>query len=147
MKVILLKDVDKLGSMGDEIKVKDGYARNYLIPGKLAVESTGGAVKILEQKRREKEARDKKIKEEFEQVAKKIEGASFTIPAEVGEEDRLFGSVTSEMIADCMRGEGIEIDKRKIVLPEQIKALGVYDVEIRLHPEVKIQARVWVVKK
>ena len=147
MKVILLKDVEKLGSIGDEIKVKDGYARNYLIPKKLAAEATKGALRILEQKKREKEARDKEIKEELEKIAKKIEESSFTITIEVGEEDKVFGSVTSEMIADCLNGEGIEIDKRKIVLPEPIKALGVYDVEIRLHPEVKTQARVWIVKK
>jgi len=147
VKVILIKDVPNLGELGEELTVKDGYARNYLIPQKVAIESTKGAVQILEQKRQEKARRDQKIKEECEELVKKIEGASFTISMEVGEEEKIFGSVTAEMIAEIMKTEGIEIDKRKIVIEEPIKALGVYNIEIKLHPEVKTEARVWVVKK
>ena len=147
VKVILIKDVDKLGEIGDEVEVKDGYARNFLIPRKLAVNSTKGAVRILEQKKREKERREKQLIEECRALAVKIEAASCTISMEAGEEDKLFGSVTSEMISESLREEGIEVDKKQIVLEEPLKALGVYGVEVRLHPEVKAQARVWVVKK
>jgi large subunit ribosomal protein L9 len=147
VKVILLKDVDKLGDIGDEIDVKDGYARNYLIPKKFAVESTGGALRILEQKKREKARREEQIKEECQQIAEKIKNASCTISMEAGEEDKLFGSVTSEMIAESLRAEGIEIDKKSVILEEPLKALGVYNVDIRLHPEITAQLRMWVVKK
>jgi len=147
VKVILIEDVDKLGSLGQEVEVKDGYARNYLIPEKLAVEATSGALQVLEQKKREKERMEQKIKEECEQLAEKLKGVSAMITMEAGEEDRLFGSVTSEMIAENLLSEGLEIDKRKIVLEEPIKTLGVYNVEVKLHPEVKAQVRVWVVKK
>ncbi|NQT32227.1 MAG: 50S ribosomal protein L9 [Candidatus Omnitrophica bacterium] len=147
MKVILLKDIEKLGSMGDEINVKDGYARNYLVPEKLVIESTKGAAKILEQKRREKERRDQKLREEYEQLAEKIKAASCTISMEAGEEEKLFGAVTSDMIAETLCAEGIDIDKKKIVLEEPIKALGVYDITVDLYPEVKANFRLWVVKK
>ena len=147
MKVILLKDIDSLGKLGDEVEVKDGYARNYLIPNKFAGEATSGALRILEQKKREQDRKEKQLKEECQVLAEKIQTASCTISMDAGEEDKLFGAVTSEMIATSFGEEGIELDKKKIVLEEPIKALGVYNVEIRLHPEVKTQARVWVVKK
>ncbi|MBU0683530.1 MAG: 50S ribosomal protein L9 [Candidatus Omnitrophota bacterium] len=147
MKVILLKDVDKVGAIGDELIVKDGYARNYLIPQKLGIESNAGAVRVLEQKKKERERREKKIKEECLAMAEKMKGLSCTVSMEAGENDKLFGAVTAEMIADVLFDEGIEVDKRKIVLEEPIKALGVYNVEIRLHPEVKSQVRIWIVKK
>ena len=147
MKVILIKDVEKLGQIGDEIVIKDGYARNYLIPGKVAIESTKGAMKILEQKRRERARRELLLKEEMQVVADKIAGISCTISMEAGEEEKLFGAVTTEMIAETLASEGVEIDKKKIDLSEPIKALGVYTIDIKLHPEVKAQARFWVVKK
>jgi large subunit ribosomal protein L9 len=147
MKIILLKDVDKVGSMGEEITVKDGFARNYLIPQRLAIKSTKGAVKVLEQKQREKERREKKLIEQAREIAEKIQQASCTISMEAGEEDKLFGAVTSEMIAETLLSEDIELDRKQILLEEPIKALGVYNVDIRLHPEVKTQLRVWVVKK
>jgi len=147
MKVILIKDMQKLGSIGDEIEVKDGYARNYLIPRAAVVECTKGALQMVERKKRERDSREQQIKEECLQVAEKIKAASCTISMEAGEEDKLFGSVTAEMIAESLVSENIVVDKKKVVLEEPLKALGVYNVEIRLHPEVKAQARVWVVKK
>lgn len=147
MKIILMKDIDKLGGLGDELEVKDGYARNFLIPRKFAIESTKGAVRILEAKRKERARRDEQIKEEFATLAEKIQAASCTISVDVGEEDKMFGSVTSEMIAEVLGVEGVEIDKKKIVLEEPIKTLGVHNVEIKLHPEVTAQAKIWVVKK
>lgn len=147
MKIILMKDVDKLGEIGDELEVKDGHARNYLIPNKFAIESTKGAARILEAKKREKARREQQLKAECEGLAEKIAAASCTISVDAGEEDKLFGSVTSEMIAEVLLTEGIEVDKKKIVLEDPIKTLGVHNVEIKLHPEVKAQARIWVVKK
>lgn len=147
MKVILIKDVPTLGAIGEEVQVKDGYAHNYLFPNKLAIEATKGAVRVLEQKKHQREREEKKLKAESSAIADKIKAASCTISVESGEGDKLFGSVTSEMIADALKAEGITIDKKKIALDEPIKALGVYTVEIKLHPEVKAQARIWVVKK
>jgi len=147
VKVILIKDVPTLGAIGDEVQVKDGYARNYLFPHKLAIESNKGAVRVLEQKKHQKAREEKKFREESQALAEKIKNASCTISVAAGEEDKLFGSVTSEMIADALKADGIEVDKKKVVLDEPIKALGVYTVEIKLHPEVKAQARIWVVKK
>ena len=147
MNVILIQDVEKLGSLGDEITVKDGYARNYLIPNKIAVEATPGALKILERKKKEKERIEQKLKEECQQTSEKLKDLSITITMEAGEEDKLFGSVTSEMIAESLVSEGVEVDKKKIILDEPLKALGVYNIDIKLHPEVTAQVRIWVVKK
>lgn len=147
MKVILIKDVDKLGKIGDEVTVKDGYARNQLLPRKEAIEATKGAIKVLEQKKGQAVRKAKKHREESALIAEKIASISCTIPMEAGEEDKLFGAVTAEMISATLAAEGVEIDKRKIILEQPIKAIGVYNVEIRLHPEVKAEARVWVVKK
>ena len=147
MKVILTKDVQTLGIVGDEMEVKDGYARNYLIPKGLAMEATEGVLRLLEQKKKKRQRLEEKIKEEYEELAERIKNTSCTIPVETGEEDKIFGSVTSEMIAQVLQQEGIEIDKKKIVIIDPIKSLGVYSVDIKLHPEVKTQARVWVVKK
>jgi large subunit ribosomal protein L9 len=147
MKVILIKNVDKLGKIGDELKVKDGYARNFLIPGKLAIEATQGASSVLEQKKKAQARKDERIKEECAALADKMAAVSCTIPMEAGEEDKLFGSVTSEMISDAFKAEGIEVDKKKIVLEEPIRSIGVHAVEVRLHPEVKSEVKIWVVKK
>lgn len=147
MKVILIKDVNNLGKIGDELTVKDGYARNHLLPKKEAIEASPGALKVLAQKKNQAIRRSNKLKEECVLIAGKIAEISCTISMEAGEEDKLFGAVTAEMISETLMTEGIEIDKRKIVLEEPIKAIGVYTVEIRLHPEVKAEARVWVVKK
>jgi len=147
MKVILIKDIVNLGEIGEEVIVKDGYARNYLLPKNYAIKATKGAVAIVEQKKREKQLLEEKRVGEYKQLAEKIEAASCTISMDAGEEDKLFGAVTAGMIAECLNSEGIEVDKKKIILEEPIKALGVYNVEIHLHAEVKAQARIWVVKK
>jgi large subunit ribosomal protein L9 len=139
--------VADLGAIGDEVQVKDGYAKNFLFPRKLAIEASKGALKVIEQKKLQKERLEKNLKNEAETLAEKIKGVSVTISMEAGEEDKLFGSVTGEMISDALKAEGVEIDKKKIHLEEPLKSLGVYSVEIKLHPEVKAQARIWVVKK
>ena len=147
MKVILIKDVEKLGVIGDEIEVKDGYARNYLIPQDIVIKSNKGALRVVEQKKREKTKKEVKVVRDCQALVEKIASISCTISMEAGEEEKLFGSVTSEMISEAFSAEGVEIDKKKIVIEEPIKALGAFNIEIRLHPEVKTQARIWVVKK
>ena len=147
MKIILIKDMEKLGGIGDEVEVKDGYARNCLIPKKFAVEATKGSLHILEQKKREKERREKQLKEECEQLAEKIQAASCTISVDVGENDKLFGAVTSEMIAESLTGEDISIDKKKIILEEPIKTLGVYQIPIKFHQDVEVKIKLWVIKE
>ncbi|MBF0216154.1 MAG: 50S ribosomal protein L9 [Candidatus Omnitrophica bacterium] len=147
MNVILLQDVEKLGVMGAKVKVKDGYARNYLLPQKLAAEATPAAMKLLEKKIKEHELAVKKEKEESQALSSKLQGLSLTLAMEAGEGDKLYGSVTSEMIVESLLAEGHKVDKRKVILGEPIKALGVYDVEIKLHSEIKTQIRVWVIKK
>jgi len=145
--VILLQDIEKLGFLGDKIKVKDGFGRNYLLPRNMAIEATPGAVRVLEQKKKQKERLEVKIKGEAGKLADKIKNVSLTIAAESGEEDKLFGSITTEMIKEALKSEGFDIDKKKIELPEPIKKLGVYNVDVRLHSDVKTQIRVWVIKK
>lgn len=147
MKIILVKDISNLGIVGDEVDVKDGYARNYLIPDGLAMESTPGTLRLLEQKKQKRQRQEQKIKEECEELAERIKNVSCTIPMEAGEEDKIFGSVTTDMVAQGLSQEGLEIDKKKIILGEPIKSLGVYNVDVKLHPEVKAQVRIWVVKK
>ncbi|MFC1576362.1 50S ribosomal protein L9 [Candidatus Omnitrophota bacterium] len=147
MEVILLKDVKSLGKEGDTVKVKDGYARNYLVPKKIAMPYAPGAVKVLEAKRK-KAARDaEKTKKTAAKLAETIAGLSLTISMESGVDDMLFGSVTSELISTTLKSEGVEIDKKNISIKEPIKKLGIYSAEVKLHPEIKQDLRIWVVKK
>ncbi|GAB4346113.1 MAG: 50S ribosomal protein L9 [Candidatus Abyssubacteria bacterium] len=146
MKVVLREDIRNLGKPGDVIEVKDGYARNYLIPRKLAVQADEGNLRRVEHEK--KVLRDRKEKElkEARVLADKIGKASCTIPVQVGEEDKIFGSVTTKDIAECLGKEGIEVDKKTIQLDEPIRSLGVFSVPIRLKPEVEAKLKVWVVK-
>ena len=147
MEVILLTDLKDLGKEGDTVKVKDGHARNYLIPRKLAVPRTAGTLKIFEAKKKKKTHEAEKEKKEALELAKKISQLSLTIPVEAGVNDVLFGTVTSEMILHALREEGVKMDKKNISLSEPVKKLGIYNAEIKLHPEVKENLRIWVVKK
>ena len=147
MQVILLKDIDKIGKLGDAVSVKKGYARNFLLPRKLAIEASAGSLKFVEQAKKKHEQELIKAKTEMEELAKKIGGMSCTVTMAAGEEDKLFGSVTAEHIKEAFAAEGVEIDKRQVRLTEPIKKLGVYPVEIKLHPEVTASTKVWVVKK
>lgn len=146
MKVILIQDVDRLGKTGDVVSVAEGYARNYLIPKNKAREAGKGSLKMLEGLKRKKALEEQKILDEAKKLADKISGLSLTISAEAGEEEKLFGSVSSDMISESLSQEGITIDKRDIVLEEPIRKLGVYQVTVKIHPEVKANLRVWVVK-
>src|SRR4030042_1118347 len=147
MEVILNKDVDKIGKAGACIKVKDGFARNFLIPNGLALPLTPSNLKRLEHEKKRKIRQTQKIQKESEDLKMRLESLSLTMPASAKEEDELFGSVTSQDIAALLKEEGFEIDKRNVLLDEPIKALGIYEIPIKLHSEVTAKIKVWVVKK
>ena len=145
MKIILRQDVPNVGEMGEIVTVKDGYARNYLIPKEMAYYASPSAVKKLEI---EKKAQSKKLeleKAQAEEIAEKFADIQISIPMKVGEEGKLYGSVTPQMIADELALRGYEIDRRSIVIEEPIKTLGVFDVKAKLHPEVVTNLKVWVI--
>jgi len=147
MKVILTKDVEKVGKKGDIKNVSDGYARNFLFAKKVAVLATETSIKSVEDMKKRDVIKLAKEKEVYVELAAKISKLSLTLPTLVGEEDKMFGAVTTEDIAEAIKVEGFEVDKRKIELAEPIKALGAYDVTVKLHPEVAATVKVWVVKK
>lgn len=147
MKIILKEDIESLGKCGDVIEVKPGYARNYLIPCGLAIPATKGSLKAINEVTKQKELRENKKKREGLKLKLAIEKTSCTAEVKVGEEDRVFGSVTSQEIALLLKEKGFDIDKKKIELESPIKALGVYTLRIKLHPEVVANLKLWVVKK
>jgi large subunit ribosomal protein L9 len=147
MEVILRESVDGLGKAGELVKVKDGFARNFLLPHKKAVKADPKNVKQLEHQKRVSEARGAKLRKSAEEMAAKFATASITIAREAGEEDKLYGSVTTKDIADALRLAGFTVDKRHIILKDHIKQIGTFDVPIKLHPEVNAVVKVWVVKK
>ena len=146
MQVILKEAVGKLGEEGDMVSVADGYARNYLIPRDLAIEATGKNRRTLEHEKLMESNRAVKEKRDAERLAGELANLSCTIHMQAGENDRLFGSVTSLDIAAALEEQGIEIDRRKIVLDEPIKELGVFTVPAKIHPDVTANIKVWVVK-
>lgn len=147
MEVILRQAVENLGKPGEVVKVKNGYARNYLLPRGLAYEATPGNLKRIQLERDRLEAAENERRDAAQQLAEKLEAVSLTFSARVGEEGKLFGSVTATDIAQQLEQQGFHIEKRQIDLHEPIKALGVYKVPIRLHAEVKPEIRVWVIKQ
>jgi large subunit ribosomal protein L9 len=147
MEIILRQAVENLGKPGDVVKVKAGYARNYLLPHGLAYEATPGNLKRIQQERERLDAAENERREAAQGLAEKIEQVSLTFSARVGEEGKLFGSVTATDIAQQLEGQGFHVEKRQIDLHEPIKALGVYRVPIRLHADVKPEVRVWVIKQ
>jgi len=146
MKVILMEDISSLGKMGDLVKVSDGYGRNFLVPHGKAVQATTHNIKILEHQTSQLKNKIEKIKRDAEKLAKRIEAVSCTIAKPVGDEEKIFGSVTSMDIEESLKVEGIEVDRKKIMLDEPIKTLGIYTVPIKLHPEVTAHVKIWVVK-
>jgi large subunit ribosomal protein L9 len=147
MKIILKEDLESLGKCGDVIQVKDGYARNYLFPKNLAIPATKGNLSSIEEITRQKKFRDEKKKKGEEKLKSDLEKISITAEVKVGEEDRVFGSVTSQDIAELLKEQGFEIDKRRIDLEEPIKALGVYTVPVKIHGDVVANLKLWVVKQ
>jgi len=147
MKVILTQTIDRLGKIGDIVNVKDGYARNYLFPKNAAKDATPGNMKMLDLLKKKQALEDAKKLDEAKALAEKIAALSITISAKSGEEEKLFGTVTTEMISSALGNEKIVVDKKDIVLDEPIKKLGVYQVGVKIHPEVKASLRVWIVKE
>lgn len=145
MKVILRQDMDELGLEGTIVNVKEGYARNYLIPKGFALVADNRNIKLIEMQKKKIETNRIKAKEDAEKVAKSLEGVVITIAQKVGEEDKLFGSVTSMDIADEMEKKGISIDRKKIVLDKPIKTLGEYDIKVKLHAQVVGSVKVNVI--
>ena len=147
MKVILRQDFEALGEAGKIFTVKDGYARNFLIPRGIAYEASPGALRLFEQDKQRLDAKKNREKRQAEGLQTQLEGVSVTATVPVGEEDRVFGSVTTQDIAELLAAKGFEIDKRRILLDEPIKALGIYEVPVKLHTEVQATVKVWVVKQ
>jgi large subunit ribosomal protein L9 len=147
MKVILREDYENLGNIGDIVQVKPGFARNYLFPKKIAYPALDNFVKMLEEEKRQKEHRKDKEKKDAEELAKTLQNVSVTISVSVGEEDKMFGSVTTQDISQALAKQNLEIDRKKIILEEPIKELGIYSVPIKLHTEVEAKIKVWVVKE
>ncbi len=147
MKIILLKDIKNLGEAGAVVKVKDGYARNYLLPCRLAEESTPQNLHLLHLRKEKSRHLEEKNKQEASGIASKISKLSLTIPCQAKDDEELFGSVTAQIIAKTLKEEGFDINKGKIILPEPIKKLGIYKVKVQLFPNVEAEFKLWVVKK
>jgi len=147
VKVILRQDYESLGRLGDIVDVKDGYARNYLIPHRIAIMATEGAHHTIHEERQQHARRQAKELRNAEKLAQDLEKISVTIQMKVGEDDKLFGAVTNQMIADALSEKGYAVDKRQIDLQDSIKALGIYDVAVKLHLSVTSKVKVWVVRE
>ena len=147
MEVILREHVDNLGKRGEIVKVADGYARNFLLPRKLALPATEGNRKHVERERRIVEAREAAEKVQAEAIAARLGMIDINITRRVGETEQLYGSVTAVDIADYLKDKGFEIDRRKLILPEPIKAIGEHTVPLKLHREVTIPLKVKVAKE
>jgi len=147
MKIILLDDVAKVGRRGEVRDVSEGYARNFLIPKRLALTATAGNLKNLEHIKRQQEAKADRVKDDAEAVRARIEGLVFEVTRQASEEGKLFGSVTAQDVAEFLAAQGVKIERRRAHLDEPIKALGETLVPIRLHPEVTAQLRVNVVRQ
>jgi len=145
MEVILREHVESLGRRGDVVKVAEGYARNYLLPRKLALPVTDNNKRQIERERKMAEARDMEEKAAAEAIAARLTQLEIEIPRRVGENDTLYGSVTTADISQALKDKGFEVDKRKIVLPEPLKALGENTIPVKIHREVTAQVKVKVV--
>ncbi|MDD5116013.1 MAG: 50S ribosomal protein L9 [Candidatus Omnitrophica bacterium] len=146
MEVILIKDVEKIGKAGSVVKVKEGFARNFLFPRNLAKIATSGSLKQLEKEKQNKLVQYAKEKEESEGLKKRLNALSLTISA-LAQGEELYGGIGSHDIAAALKEEGFIVDKSAIELAEPIKSLGIYEVPVKLHPEVRATLKLWVVKK
>jgi large subunit ribosomal protein L9 len=147
MEIILRDHVEHLGARGQIVKVADGYARNYLLPRKLALLATEGNKKRVERERKIVEAREAEERAASEAIATRLSALELTFTRRVGETEQLYGSVTSQDIADALKAKGFEVDKRKILLPDALKALGEVTVPVKLHRDVTAQLKVTVAKE
>ena len=147
MKIILKEDIKKLGKMGQIVDVADGYARNYLVPKGFAVEASTKNIRSLEHEKKIIQEKARKHKDSAQDLASRISAMTLTIKAKAGEEEKLFGSVTTMDIAEALLTRGVEIEKKKIVLEEPIKRLGSYSVQIKLHPDVSVPLNIQVIQE
>ena len=147
MKVILRKDFESLGKVGEIAEVKAGYARNFLIPQGIALKADRKNIKLLETEQQKLQLKLSKDKKSAEQLAEKLSTVSCTAAVTVGDEDRVFGSVTTKDISDLLKDKGFDIDRKRILLDDPIKELGIYDIPIKLHTEVEAKIKLWVVKE
>jgi len=147
MEVILRQHVDNLGERGQIVKVADGYARNYLLPRKLALPATEGNRRHVERERKIMETREAEEKGQAEAIATRLAAVDITIARRVGETDQLYGSVTASDIADYLKTHGFEVDRRRIVLPDPIKTIGEHNIPLKLHRQVTVPLKVKVVKE
>jgi large subunit ribosomal protein L9 len=147
MEVILREHVDNLGKRGEIVKVADGFARNYLLPRKLALLATEGNRKHVERERKIMETREAQEKAGAEAIATRLGTVDIAIARRVGDTEQLYGSVTAADIVDFLKSKGFEVDRRKLILPEPLKALGEFDVPLKLHREVTVPLKVKVVKE
>jgi large subunit ribosomal protein L9 len=147
MKIILKEDVKSIGSMGQTVDVSDGFARNYLVPRGLAVEANVKNIKSLEHEKKVIQEKAKKVKNSVQDLADRLANMTVVIKTKAGEEGKLFGSVTTMDIAEQLKNQGIEIDKKKISLDEPIKRLGTYAVNLRLHSEITTQVNIQVIEE
>ncbi len=146
MKVILRKNFNQLGQVGDLVDVKDGYALNFLVPRQIAYPATAGNLRALEEEKKQIAKNESKNLAVANEFSAELEKVSVTIPVTVGEDDKIFGSVTSKMIGDALQEKGFEIDHRKIEIEEPIKSLGIYSVKIKIHADVTATVKTWVVR-
>lgn len=147
MQVILRQSINKLGQMGEIVTVKNGYARNYLIPRGYAYFASEGAKKALEVEKKQLLKKQAKEKEQAEKIAALMNDIQISIPMKVGEEGKLYGSVTNQIIADELQKRNFQIDKRSVILDEPIKSLGVFDMKVKLHSEVFANLKIWVINE
>ncbi|NLC17368.1 MAG: 50S ribosomal protein L9 [Clostridiales bacterium] len=146
MKVILLKDLNSKGKAGELIEVSDGYARNYLLKNKLAIEATPAKIKEIKQKQEAEERKRAQERQEWLQKADQINKTEITLKVKCGESGKVFGSIQSANIADELKKLGIEVDRKKIVLPQPIKNIGTYQIEIKPYPEITAKLKVNVIQ-
>lgn len=145
MKVILIEDHDTLGIKGDVVDVKPGYGRNYLIPQQIAVVATPSALKRYEEERRQAAHKVEAARGNAEKLAERLNEVEIVIPVQTGEENRIFGSITTQQVADELKTKGFDIDRRKITMSEDVRVTGVYPATVRLHPEYTAEVKVNVV--
>ncbi|MBL7151406.1 MAG: 50S ribosomal protein L9, partial [Candidatus Omnitrophica bacterium] len=147
MEVILNEDVQKLGKAGTIVKVKDGFARNFLIPNGLAVPANSANLRRLQQEQQRKQSQIENLKKEAEELKDKLTQLSLTIASLTQEDENLYGGITAQDISAALKEESFDIDKSQIILSKPIKSLGIYEVPVKLHPEITVNLKVWVVKK
>ena len=146
MDVVLLKDIEKLGAEGAVVHVKPGFARNYLLPRGLAAPATPQQLKTIEASKRQREHQLQRLKQDADALKRKLESRSITLKLTLGDDDKPFGSVTVHDLVEALKREGMDVEKYAVHLEQPIKTLGIFDVPVKLHPDVTATAKVWVVK-